>query len=359
MALNPTVDVFWEGYGLSSHGTGITVFASQLSAALAKENCYPKIVGKDRRGIFGLKPLSPLLSFHQAKRDFLLKHNSSKAIFHGLNNFNLPWLPLRASEPFRFVLTVHDTIPLIADSGVSQKLEAQFRFLFPKALRHADAVVFVSSWTKNRVLELYPEHAGKTEVIRLGRPIVKAKKRSFNDNTPVRILSVGRHEPYKRLELLLEIARLGKGAVIVDLVTDKLGKIKFTRLLEEKALTNCFTVYSGLSEIELSNLYQHADVYVQPSLYEGFCLPAVEALSTALPVVYCRGSALDESIGAAGMPLDRAAPTEQWLQSIYQAAVLAASTSWPEVLEKTMQAQTTWEDCAFSYLKLYAKLLEQ
>jgi glycosyltransferase involved in cell wall biosynthesis len=51
---------------------------------------------------------------------------------------------------------------------------------------------------------------------------------------------------------------------------------------------------SGLSDVELQALYQHAECLWQPSYAEGFGLPVVEALGHGTPVALARGSALDE-----------------------------------------------------------------
>ncbi|MFZ0768910.1 MAG: glycosyltransferase family 4 protein, partial [Acidimicrobiales bacterium] len=60
------------------------------------------------------------------------------------------------------------------------------------------------------------------------------------------------------------------------------------------------TTITGVSDEELARLYGEAEVAIVPSLYEGFSLPAIEAMSCAVPVVATTGGALPEVVGRSG-----------------------------------------------------------
>ena len=72
------------------------------------------------------------------------------------------------------------------------------------------------------------------------------------------------------------------------------------RLIGELGLAGSVRFVSGLPECELVELYAGAEVAVVPSLYEGFSLPAVEAMACAVPVVATTAGALPEVVGRDG-----------------------------------------------------------
>jgi glycosyltransferase involved in cell wall biosynthesis len=72
------------------------------------------------------------------------------------------------------------------------------------------------------------------------------------------------------------------------------------RRIDELGLRECVTLHSGLSDADLAALLASAEVMCVPSLYEGFSLPTVEALSCGTPVVASRAGALPEVVGASG-----------------------------------------------------------
>jgi glycosyltransferase involved in cell wall biosynthesis len=70
--------------------------------------------------------------------------------------------------------------------------------------------------------------------------------------------------------------------------------------LDRLGLNDIVTTISGVSDEDLARLYGEAEVAIVPSLYEGFSLPAIEAMSCGVPVVATTGGALPEVIGTSG-----------------------------------------------------------
>jgi len=75
---------------------------------------------------------------------------------------------------------------------------------------------------------------------------------------------------------------------------------RVARTIERLGLGDIVTTISGVSDEELARLYGEAQVAIVPSLYEGFSLPAIEAMSCAVPVVATTGGALPEVVGTSG-----------------------------------------------------------
>jgi len=69
-------------------------------------------------------------------------------------------------------------------------------------------------------------------------------------------------------------------------------------LIRKLGLTDCITHVSGVSDERIVELYAESELAVVPSLYEGFSLPAIEAMSTGICLVATTGGALPEVTGA-------------------------------------------------------------
>jgi len=77
-------------------------------------------------------------------------------------------------------------------------------------------------------------------------------------------------------------------------------KGRVAKTIERLGLADLVTTISGVSDEELARLYGEAEVAIVPSLYEGFSLPAIEAMSCSVPVVATTGGALPEVVGESG-----------------------------------------------------------
>jgi glycosyltransferase involved in cell wall biosynthesis len=108
--------------------------------------------------------------------------------------------------------------------------------------------------------------------------------------------------PMKGLVPLLEAIAKLRVERDIDLVV--IGKPqpkgRVASALERLGLTDIVTTITGVSDEDLARLYGEAEIAIVPSLYEGFSLPAIEAMSCAVPVVATTGGALPEVVGVSG-----------------------------------------------------------
>jgi glycosyltransferase involved in cell wall biosynthesis len=106
----------------------------------------------------------------------------------------------------------------------------------------------------------------------------------------------------KGLRFLLEALAKLRTERPVELVV--IGRLKeggpSARTIDELGLRDCVTFVTGVPEQRIIELYSEAEVAVVPSLYEGFSLPAIEAMSCGVPLVATTGGALPEVVGADG-----------------------------------------------------------
>lgn len=106
----------------------------------------------------------------------------------------------------------------------------------------------------------------------------------------------------KGLRYLLEAVAKLRTERHIELVV--IGKLKeggpSARIIDELGLRDAVTFITGVPEQRIIELYSEAELAVVPSLYEGFSLPAIEAMSCAVPLVATTGGALPEVVGKDG-----------------------------------------------------------
>jgi glycosyltransferase involved in cell wall biosynthesis len=115
------------------------------------------------------------------------------------------------------------------------------------------------------------------------------------------ILAVGSRSPHKNLAAVVQaVSRLGGSAL--PLVAAGGAN---TRVFNPAELNgNSFHAVGYVTDLELRALYEQAACFVYPSLYEGFGLPPLEAMTCGCPVVVSRAAALPEVCGDAALYCD-------------------------------------------------------
>lgn len=171
------------------------------------------------------------------------------------------------------------------------------------------------------------------------------------------VLHVGNCQPRKNIErLLAALILLSKQGVDFRFV--QVGGV-FTpaqrRLLEGSGIEHHVRQMSRVTEGDLIRLYNIADVFVLPSLYEGFGLPALEAMACGTPVVAANTASLPEVVGTAALLVDPQSP-----QAIAEAiAQVLSDTALAEQMRQRgleRAKQFTWERTAHETLSVYREI---
>ncbi len=123
------------------------------------------------------------------------------------------------------------------------------------------------------------------------------------------LLFVGRLAPNKRVPMLVEVLRRLRDhsppvhAVVIgdcdDVYAQQADKCR--ALAQAHGVADRLHLLGRVSDEDLAAAYRGADVFVMPSVHEGFCLPVIEAMAHGLPVVAARAGALPETVSDAGL----------------------------------------------------------
>jgi glycosyltransferase involved in cell wall biosynthesis len=185
--------------------------------------------------------------------------------------------------------------------------------LMPEAIRQADRVIADSHSTAQAIEAEFPLAGNKVRVVHLGIPSMPAPADRAS-LLPLRIdrpyfLFVGTLEPRKNLRrLLIAFACLPEAVRAANLLVIAGGRgwggVNVAGYLKELRLERHVVITGYVGDAQLSTLYAHARFLVMPSLYEGFGLPLVEAMSFGVPVLTSNTSSMPEVAGDAGLLID-------------------------------------------------------
>ncbi|MDD3245396.1 MAG: glycosyltransferase family 1 protein [Methanosarcina sp.] len=288
-----------------------------------------------------------------------ITENNVKHIFSQEWGYLLNYIELDKS-----VINCYDLIPWVYENNHSF-----FWKLNIKGLNKADKIITISEYSKNDIIKHlgYPE-----DRIHIIYPAVDhehyfpnkskeiLKKFNINENEYV-ILYVGSEQQRKNVPFLIKsFAILKNNLPHVKLI--KIGKPQKRGKREENLnlisklnLQNDILIIDTVPEADLPRYYNAADLFVYPSLYEGFGLPPLEAMACGCPVITSNTSSLPEVVGDAGIMFD---PCD-----VDGLADLMYTVLTNEILKEDMSKKGleraklfTWEISARNTLKIYEDL---
>ena len=228
--------------------------------------------------------------------------------------------PLLAPGPV--VLTVYDTLALTHPDFCTPGNRWHYRLMLPLSVRRADAVIVPSETTRRDVERAMPWAAGRLRVIPLGienrfnvlrNESEEQRLRSEHGLSGPYILFVGGLEPKKNVVRLVEAFRLlrqrcGLPHRLVIAGAWSWDRAGVERAIREAGLGDAVLLPGFVPPDLLPALYRSAELFVFPSLYEGFGLPPLEAMACGTPVIVSDRGALPEVAGPAALVVNPSAP---------------------------------------------------
>lgn len=296
-------------YSLQKAG-GISIYFSEILAHLLANKYSFKVLHykNDNKilkeyqqdSVFPSKTMCLPISFGRYL-DVVIPKDSQ--IFHS-SYYRLPVFFQR--NKVKIVTTVHDFTYERYIGGFSSKIH---HWQKKRAVLASDVIVCISENTKKDLIHYIPQAKNKDiRVIYNGvsdsfHPLAASKQLQNKDT----ILFVGSRVGYKNFKsLVVAMKELADKTLII------VGGGELTD--EEHVLLNkfCFGRYkyfSFVSNEQLNLLYNQAFCLVYPSLYEGFGIPAIEAMKSGCPVIAANSSSLPEVCADAAILLDEVNPS--------------------------------------------------
>ena len=231
----------------------------------------------------------------------------------GIDIMHFPHYNVPISYRGKYLTTVHDLTHIVLPEFLGGKIKYLYaKFLMRQALRRADHIFTVSNNSKKDILKYFriPEDKisitynaidddfrlkDKTEIDYLydKYDIPRGKKL---------LLYVGNLKPHKNLSTLLKaLKKLNRDDVYLLLVGKAFRSVDLDEQEKQMGIKDKVIHTGMVSKEELIDLYNLADLFVFPSLYEGFGIPPLEAMACGTPVIASNNSSIPEVVGEAAV----------------------------------------------------------
>ena len=206
--------------------------------------------------------------------------------------------------PIPTVVTIHDLSYFYYPDEFLKKDLYQLKNWTKYSIEKAKKIIAVSNTTKKDIIKFYHVPEEKIEVIYNGGPSrhsdpdVTSGEESKKNKSQKYILYVGTLQPRKNIDTLIDAFSTFRkhNAEFKLIIVGKKGWLyeHIFKKVEELNLKKEVKFKGYVSNDELSTLYQNAFCFVLPSLYEGFGIPLLEAMSFNCPVISSFTSSLPE-----------------------------------------------------------------
>ncbi|MBU0572830.1 glycosyltransferase family 4 protein [Patescibacteria group bacterium] len=272
-------------------------------------------------------------------------------------------------------VTIHDLIPLIYPKQYPSGIKGKLRFIIQKWLiKKVDVIIAVSETSKKDIVRFLNIPQEKIRVIYEGSkkiysPIPKeaeelkeiAKKYKLPDKFVLYVGDVNYNKNILRLADACKLAKIslvmvGKQVASEDFDKEHPENREFAKFFEKYAEDSEILRLGYVPDEELKAIYNLATLYCQPSLYEGFGLPVLEAFACGTPVLISKTQALVEVAEDAAVTVNPK-DTKDIAEKILK---LANSSEIRALLSKKGKERVdkfSWDKAAKQTAKLYSGVL--
>lgn len=320
-----------DGFFLSELNTGSGQYTFHLWRQLCVSDDSPRAVLLTPEGLNGSSapdcvyqiPVPQWLRAGKAKKLWWEQSGNIRAARSaGADLLHVPYFSAPRFSSIPTIITIHDVIPLLfPEYGGSRQMRGYLR-LVSNAARRADAIITDSECSRRDIVRLLHIPEELIHVIPLAvdesygpstSPEVELGLRErYGLPGPV-IFNVGGLDVRKNLAVLIEafahaLPELDPATRLVIAGRAHTGNDALypplEPVIERYGLEQHVVLTGAISENDKRALYNLADLYVYPSLYEGFGLSPLEAMACGTPVVSSSLSSLPEVVGTGGIQLE-------------------------------------------------------
>lgn len=284
-------------------------------------------------------------AFAPGLASYLARHSGRYDLVHAHNYHALPALIAAETTRGPFVLTPH--YHGVSESSTRNLLHRPYRVAGSRMARRASAVISVSASEASLFAHHFPQAANKVSIIPNGVDMLEIDAaQPFKCTDRSVVLSAGRLENYKRIDLIVRALRHLDARFVLYVAGEGLARQSLENLASDLGLADRVILLGRLERTDLNRWFRTADVYVSMSTIEAMGIASLEALYAGAAVVASDIPAHRDSAKLGGSRFNLveqgASPSE------IAAAVAAASArgqahdhsipSWEQVLEQTERA---------------------
>jgi len=271
------------------------------------------------------------------------------------------------------IATVHHPITQDRDLALAAATEKGQRWLInrwysflamqKRVVQQLNHVITVSHQSQRDIVSAFDRPAEKIQVIPNGVDASIFKPLDNISRTPFRLITTASSDqPLKGLSVLLRALAQLRGE-FPELHLIVIGKLKENGETQQELhalyLQDVVHFKSGISNQQLVEEYAQASIAIVPSLYEGFGLPAAEAMACAVPLVCSDGGALPEVVGAAAR-LVRAGNVDDLQRALHELLQDAnARAQLGEQGRAHILQQLSWDCVGKKMQRFYYQVLQQ
>jgi glycosyltransferase involved in cell wall biosynthesis len=227
--------------------------------------------------------------------------------------------------------------------------------------RRADMVICVSESARQDLMEIYGVEEARTRLVHHGVTPLAGTGAALDDgDARPYVLYVGSRSAYKNFLALVQAFAVAESALSMRLVVAGGGAWSDAEqaAIASGGLEGRIMLLPRVDEARLGALYRGATLFVYPSLYEGFGLPPLEAMSAGCPVLVGRTSSLPEICGDAAHyfhPATKGALEQELERLLGDTALRGAKAA----AGHERVGRYTWESAATETLAVYREALDR